>query len=71
MIEDYEVVAKQAFAPARSIAFDFAIPGAGPVSFAGRLFRLDWAIVVGTESNPGIDVEDQVTFTVGPRPSSR
>jgi hypothetical protein len=50
-IEDYTVVDKRRLQRGPSgAAFEFHIPDAGPFSHEGKLIRVVWQIVAGTES---------------------
>ena len=49
--EDYRIVETMRLEPAVGASpFEFRIPEEGPVSYEGRLFRVLWEVVVGTQS---------------------
>lgn len=56
--------------PGRPIAFDFLIPPAGPMSFAGTLFEIAWIVRATLYSHDGAAIETtEFPVTVGPRPA--
>ncbi len=56
--------------PGRPIAFDFLIPPAGPMSFAGTLFEITWTVRATLYSHDGAAIETtEFPVTVGPRPA--
>ena len=69
-IEDYTVV--EMLRLAAGSAFRFTLPAAGPVSYDGKLFRVFWEVVAGTESpSAGADVMTHGAFRVVVRQGER
>ena len=68
-IEDYTVVEKQRLDPGPGgMSFEFRIPEQGPLSHEGKLLRVVWEIVAGTESTAtGLQVALCGAFKVVPR----
>jgi hypothetical protein len=69
--EDYTVVERMRLDPQVGTAtFEFRIPEQGPVSYEGKLFRVIWEIVVGTQSpSSGTQPAAHGAFRVVARPA--
>lgn len=70
--EEHSIFAKTVIdlKPGRPIAFDFLIPPAGPMSFAGKLFDIVWTVRATLYSHDGAAIEaTEFPVTVGPRPA--
>lgn len=62
---DYRVVAQQTVeASGAPVRFEFAIPAEGPLTYEGKLLRVIWELLAGTQKGASPKVVERVVFSV-------
>ena len=68
---DYCVVARQsAEALDGPMRFEFTIPKEGPLTYDGKLMRVIWELVAGTQAGKNVKVAERRGFSVSARPAA-
>ena len=67
---DYCVVERKTLeAGDAPVRFEFAIPKEGPLTYDGRMLRVIWELLAGTQAGASVKVTERAEFNVSARPA--